>query len=93
MYKLWNGKVEWKSPRFKPTLWNVYTRVLGEVARTNNFSEAWHSAFSATVNCNPGIYELVDALRTEQDTVDDKLVKLVTGSIISRNLKYFENPI
>ncbi len=32
----------------------------------------------------------MDALRTEQDTVDDKLVKLVTGSVKGRKPKSVE---
>ena len=39
--------VERLSPMFSVEHWSVYERILDQISRTNNFTEAWHNSFSS----------------------------------------------
>ena len=56
-------KDTWLDGQFPPQMWNVFS----EEIRTNNQLEGWHNSFQQTVGkAHPNIYELVEALKSEQ---------------------------
>ena len=73
-------------PMFPIELWNIHSRQIEGLPRTNNFAEAWHGAFSATLTSQPSVYKLVSALRTEQKRTENWLTKIDTGLSQDRQL-------
>ena len=81
-------KVEIMQPIFSIEQWSVYSRVLEQISRTNNFTEAWHNSFSSMLGNHPLIYSLIDSLRKEQKMVEDNLIRLNAGIQYKRKPKY-----
>ncbi len=80
--------IEQQDPPFAISLWNVHARINDKLPRTNNFVEAWHNAFGATLKKHPLVYELVDAFRKENKKMENTLVKLKTGIEYKRKPEY-----
>lgn len=65
-----------RGPRFKIEWWNCFSATLNGVARTNNETEAWHSAFSRRVgSSHPGFYTFVGHLCAEQGLTEFEVVQ------------------
>ena len=67
------------APLFPIELWNINSHHIEGLPRTNNFSEGWHSAFSAVLTSHPSVYKLVAELRKEQKRTENILAKIETG--------------
>lgn len=60
-----------RPPLFPIEMWNCYDATINDNARTNNPAEAWHRAFSATLQeTHTSMGRLIDALRHEQTLVE-----------------------
>ena len=70
---------EWVEPRYSIAWWSLNSRVAENLARTNNFVEAWNKQFSDGIHSHPGVYQFVDYMRKEQKLTENKVVKLRTG--------------
>ena len=46
-------------------MWSVYSRTLQQLARTNNFCEAFHSSLKPMIHNHPTIHKLILALKRE----------------------------
>ena len=56
-----------RKPPFPIRLWNIYTRVNLEFARTNNTEEGWHNRFRTGIGCaHPSFTKLLRYLQLEQ---------------------------
>ena len=67
-------------PQFPIRIWNMYERVQGELARTNNVVEGWHNAFQTSISCShPTISKLFNVLQREQSIQEATLVKWEAG--------------
>ncbi len=75
-------------PVFKIEYWSVYHRVLEELSRTNNYTEAWHNSFSTMLLKHTLFYSLIDSFRREQKLVEDNIVRLNIGIKHMRKTKY-----
>ncbi|XP_068232264.1 uncharacterized protein [Palaemon carinicauda] len=52
---------------FPLCFWNVYSRVVNSLPRTNNNVEAFHNSLNKSVgNAHPNIWRLIDALKDEE---------------------------
>ncbi len=78
----------YKQPVFDVAKWSVYSRILDQISRTNNFTEAWHNAFSSILGNHPLIYSLVDSMRKEQKRTEDNLLRLRAGIVYKRKPHY-----
>jgi hypothetical protein len=77
-------------PVFKIEYWSVYHRVLEELSRTNNYTEAWHNSFSTMLLKHPLVYSLIDSFRREQKLVEDNIIRLNIGIKHKRKTKYMK---
>jgi hypothetical protein len=68
--------------------WSVHSRILDQISRTNNFTEAWHNSFSSILGKHPLVYSLVDSLRKEQKFAEDNLIRLYAGIQYRRRPAY-----
>ena len=69
-----------KLPQFPIRIWNMYERVQGELARTNNAVEGWHNAFQTSIACSHSTTsKLFNALQREQSFQEATLVKWEAG--------------
>ena len=60
-------------PRFPIPTWNVYTRTLEGIDRTNNNVEAWHRRLNALVGKkHPNLYEFLNALKREEQYTESQ---------------------
>ena len=65
-----------RTPPYPIRLWNLYTRVNLEVARTNNSVEGWHSGFQSGISCtHPSFTRLIRFIQA-------KLAKWESGEAI-----------
>ena len=82
----WLGKVSKRTkqrgkPKFKFELWNKYATLLaGEMDMTTNKSEAWNSASQLSLPMKPYIFQVLDAIKTEEGLARAKLHQAITGS-------------
>ena len=69
-----------RPPQYPHAVWNVNARVAQYLPRTNNRVEAWHRAFQKTVGyVHPTVYKLIEAIRLEQSSTGNAVVKLQAG--------------
>ena len=52
--------------KFPPSTWNLYERVKGDLPRSNNAVEGFHSAFSKGMAPHPELYKLAELYRKMQ---------------------------
>ena len=77
---------ERRTPPFPIRLWNLYTRVNLEVARTNNSVEGWHNGFQSGISCaHPSFTKLIRYLQLEQSLQEAVLTKWESGEAIVRS--------
>jgi hypothetical protein len=69
-----------KKPQFDHELWNIYDRVVGNLPRSNNSVEGWHSAFANRVSVtHPTIPKLTDKIRREQSKFEVDIAQIRQG--------------
>ena len=69
-------------PPFPIRIWNMHTRVLSKLFRTNNSVEGWHNGFASGINCShPSFIKLLMHLQREQSLHEATLIKWETGEI------------
>ena len=67
----------------------MYTRVLNQTARTNNYVEGWHNAFQSDLSSpHPSISKLLRYFKREQAIQDENIAKWENGNIHSQSNKY-----
>jgi len=71
-------------PRFAIEYWNVYSRNIQGLPRSNNNIEGWHNAFQQTIGKHPHIYKFVDCIKLEQSNTENLITELGTGKTIKR---------
>ena len=77
---------ERRTPPFPIRLWNLYTRVNLEVARTNNAVEGWHNGFQSGISCaHPSFTKLMRYLQLEQSLQEAVITKWESGEGISQS--------
>ncbi|XP_017475409.1 PREDICTED: uncharacterized protein LOC108365774 [Rhagoletis zephyria] len=83
----------WRQPRFPIYLWNVYSAVLNQLARTNNAEEGWHNAFNRRVSAaHASIGKFIVALQAEQQLTQVMLDQHMAGrSIASKKRKTYRD--
>ena len=70
----WVG-TDYRGPRYKIDWWNSFEATLRGMARTNNQTEGWHSAFAGRVGCaHPGFHSFLTHLRAEQSLTEFTVV-------------------
>jgi hypothetical protein len=75
---------------FPPETWNLNSRVINELPRTNNSVEAWHRVFSENVACsNPNVFRFMEALKKEQSIHEVNAVRIEQGDDIRKDRKYY----
>lgn len=66
--------------RFPPETWNVRTRTLAMMNRTNNVVESFNKRFSEGVgHSNPTIWNFLSAMKLEQSMTDAKQTAVLVG--------------
>ncbi|RNA22243.1 hypothetical protein BpHYR1_020437 [Brachionus plicatilis] len=79
--------IERDEPMFAISLWNIHDRLMDDMPRTNNCCESWHNSFTGILNNHPLIYELIDALRHEQNKIESMILKIKTGVVKTKAKK------
>jgi len=79
---------EYVQPMFSIDQWSVHSRIIDQISRTNNFTEAWHNSFSTMLSNHPLVYSLVDSFRKEQKLAEDNLIRLNAGIQYKRKPAY-----
>jgi hypothetical protein len=65
---------------FEHKIWNIYDRVVGNLPRSNNSVEGWHSAFATRVSiAHPTIIKLTEKIRREQSKFEVDVAQLMQG--------------
>ena len=82
-----NSKTTRKVPLYPINTWNLYTRVLKKLPKTNNSVEAWHGQLGANNKKHLTINNLTEILRKEQTNTENNLAKLNMGEIKKRSSK------
>ncbi|CAF1116019.1 unnamed protein product [Brachionus calyciflorus] len=72
---------------FKLQLWHINSRINENFPRTNNFCETWHNSFSGILNAHSLVYELIDAFRSEQNKIEQKLLQHKIGKLKQKSKK------
>lgn len=73
------GKLVLVPGLFPLQLWNVYELTLLGLPRTNNVVEAWHNAIKIMFGINhPNIFKFITGIKTEQDSVEILISKLIS---------------
>ena len=72
-----------RKPPFPIRLWNLYTRVNLEVARTNNSVEGWQNGFQSGISYpHPSFTKLLRYLQLEQSLQEAMLTKWESGEVM-----------
>ena len=80
-------------PRFNLQLWNVYERVIGDLARSNNVVEGWHWTFNNRVSIkHPSITKLAICILHEQVRFKTDIERLRPDEQPSKKKKIYQNP-
>ena len=65
---------------FPIDLWNIFHFVPQGLPRKPNLVEGWHRRFLTTCGCHhPTIWKLIEALKTEEASVELKHVRFISG--------------
>ena len=76
---------------FPIRLWNMYTRMLNNMPRTNNCVEGWHNAFKSGIcHAHPSFSKLLIHLQREQSLQEAIYAKWEGGSIKQRSKQSIE---
>ena len=78
-----------EEPLYPVNFWNVYSRVIQELPRTNNALEGFHSALRTSITSkHPNIWKLIDALRKEESLTQTKIIHAQRGDNPQKKRKY-----
>ena len=80
----WIGRPNRRSarrpPLFSHDMWNMYSRVLDDLPKTNNSVEAWHRGFETEVGAHhPNIWRFIKCLQKEQSFNEVRIEQYVAG--------------
>ncbi|XP_068213872.1 uncharacterized protein [Palaemon carinicauda] len=71
------------------TIWNMRSRVINKLPRTNNALEGFHSALNQSITCKiPNIWKLIDVLKKEEALTETKILHLQLGEKPAKKKKY-----
>ena len=77
------------TPTFPICFWNVYSRVVNSLPRTNNNVEAFHNALNKSVsNAHPNIWRLINVLKDEECLATAKRIHFERGDSLPDKKKY-----
>ena len=69
-----------RSPIFDIDIWNVYSRVLDDLPKSNNSVEGWHHRFQSSLTCeHPNIWVFLKILQKEQGLQDAMREQMSSG--------------
>jgi|UniRef100_A0A2S2QAB4 hypothetical protein len=86
--KLDRRTVKRKPPKYAITFWNCFSRVIQDLATTNNAIEGWHNCFTSLINgMHPSIWRFIDALKKEESINRLKIEQYVGGNEPSKKKK------
>lgn len=72
-------KIDYSKALFNIKMWNVYEEVMGNIPRTNNSVESWHSKFTKILGtCSSSIWRFIDSLK--DDEADNKAAFIAHSS-------------
>ncbi|KAF0989040.1 hypothetical protein HZS_1174 [Henneguya salminicola] len=75
-----------QQPLFAVNIWHLFTRIMGNVPRTNNIVEGWHRGFSTLASASHlNIEKFVEIFKKEQSLTN---VKMDNTPIRPQNEKY-----
>lgn len=67
-------------PRFPPSTWNCYERVLGGLPRTTNSCEGWHSKLAKIVRrWHPSLFQFLEELMLEEGDARSQRLRMEVG--------------
>lgn len=61
--KVWMGRHGLKEPLFPHIMWNYHSAVVGNLPRTNNAVEGWHSGFNSLIRANPMLWDFISKIK------------------------------
>ena len=69
-----------EAPKFAPEMWNVGSRVLADLPRSNNACEGFHNALRSSITAShPNIWRLLVALKQELSLSEMKIMQKSRG--------------
>ena len=69
-----------EAPKFAPEMWNVRSRVLADLPRSNNACEGFHNALRSSITAShPNIWRLLVALKQELSLSELKIMQKSRG--------------
>ena len=72
-------------------LWNIFHLVPQGLPRTTNLVEGWHRGLLTTCGCHhPTIWKFIEALKTEQASVELKQLRFISGENPKKTKKSIE---
>ena len=78
-----------EAPLYPITFWNMRSRVMNKLPRTNNALEGFHSALNQSLACkNPNIWKFIDVLKKEEALTETKILHLQLGEQPVKKKKY-----
>ncbi|KAK4872511.1 hypothetical protein RN001_014540 [Aquatica leii] len=88
----WIGRLDRRrrrQPLFPINMWNIYSKVVENLPRTNNAVEGWHNSFASTLNANYScIWRFIKALKKEYSLNCVKIEQLIAGNIVPQGKVY-----
>ncbi|KAI6169993.1 hypothetical protein M3Y97_01165800 [Aphelenchoides bicaudatus] len=86
------GNNKRRKPRFCPSIWSVYSRVINDQDRTNNYSEAAHKRLHKQFAMDhPTIWKFIDALKFVQEIQDKVYEEFVRGDQPAQKRKKYRS--
>ncbi|XP_057324038.1 uncharacterized protein LOC130666788 [Microplitis mediator] len=90
--KTWIGKKNCIGKRSEPLfaikMWNCYSAVIEDFARTNNVCEGWHNGFNGRIQmCHAKIDKFIMGLKSEQTITDVTMTQINTGLDVNRKTR------
>jgi hypothetical protein len=71
-----------KLPRYSPTFWNCYERIVEKAPRTINIAEAWHRTFRESVEYpHPNLAKFILCLQREEEKTRTRLLRWENGTV------------
>lgn len=83
-----NGRA---TPRFPVDLWNMHSRTINDMMRTNNQAESWHRRLSSVFQCeHPSLWMFIQSIQKEENYIRCQIVKLNAGADLTLSSKYLD---
>ena len=77
-----------KEPLFRIDMWNVHSRSVAGMPRTNNNMEGWHNAFQQSIGSHPILVKLLDSIVKEHRLMESNYIPLFAGEKKKKSAKY-----